>query len=220
METLVSGLLKSYRNFLDENDLYSVVQHGRAYGIGPGERIDVAPGFLYFIQSGFVSAELVDIDGLNNSDSYSFYCNIYEGMTLGIIEDCCPNLKLEYMTQSYVDFIKISKEDCEKILRSENSNVMSLFKLISYMTSFLTCSIIESSSVANYSIIRSMIYRYAQKEELNILGGELLANFIMNRTNFSRSYVFKIISDLKKGGYITVKSGKLMSINKNIPSEY
>lgn len=220
METLVSGLLESYKNFIDENDLYNMVQQGRAYGVGPGERVEVKPGFLYFLQSGFVSAELIDVTEVRSSDGYNFYSHIYEGMILGVIEKCCPNIKIDYVTQSYVDLIKISYEDFELALQDGKSDVTSLFRLMSYMIAFLTCNTIESSTAASYSTIRAMIYRYGQKKDLNVLGGEMLSHFIMKRTNLSRSYVFKVISDLKKGGYITVKSGKLISINKNIPADY
>ncbi|HFW6380836.1 TPA: helix-turn-helix domain-containing protein [Klebsiella aerogenes] len=36
----------------------------------------------------------------------------------------------------------------------------------------------------------------------------------------SKSYVFTVLQELKKGEYITISRGKLISINKKIPDKF
>ncbi|WP_227665812.1 helix-turn-helix domain-containing protein [Klebsiella variicola] len=47
-----------------------------------------------------------------------------------------------------------------------------------------------------------------------------MANFILRRTKMSRSYLFQVLSDLKNGGYITMKNGELFDIVNELPEKY
>ncbi|EOY3994542.1 helix-turn-helix domain-containing protein, partial [Klebsiella aerogenes] len=49
---------------------------------------------------------------------------------------------------------------------------------------------------------------------------ESLSAFIIKRTNLSRSYVYQVLAALKEGGYITVKKGQLISIDRKIPDKF
>lgn len=65
-----------------------------------------------------------------------------------------------------------------------------------------------------------MICRYQRQCEEGGLHDRSLAGFILKKTKVSRSYLFKIPSDLKEGGYIEIQNGKLTAILKELPEEY
>ncbi|MGP6797105.1 helix-turn-helix domain-containing protein, partial [Klebsiella pneumoniae] len=58
------------------------------------------------------------------------------------------------------------------------------------------------------------------KSDLFNKAHESLSAFIIKRTNLSRSYVYQVLAALREGGYITVKKGKLISIDRHIPEKF
>ncbi|MGR7850519.1 helix-turn-helix domain-containing protein [Klebsiella aerogenes] len=78
----------------------------------------------------------------------------------------------------------------------------------------------ERNNDSGYATIRQMLHRYLYKNEEGTVNNEGIASFILKRTRLSRSYVFQILSGLKSGGYITVKNGKLIAINREIPKRF
>lgn len=70
-----------------------------------------------------------------------------------------------------------------------------------------------------YQAIRECIYELDFHSRNN--GEEFkVISYVMRRTNLSRSYTSKVISELKKGGWISISQGYFKSINKNLPSEF
>lgn len=57
------------------------------------------------------------------------------------------------------------------------------------------------------------------KENTDIKLSLTAENYIRSKSNLSRSRVMKVLSDLKKGGYIETNKGRLVNINK-LPSQY
>ncbi|WET42309.1 helix-turn-helix domain-containing protein [Citrobacter enshiensis] len=57
-------------------------------------------------------------------------------------------------------------------------------------------------------LIELWLYPEDIRSQLNI------AAFIQKRTNLSRSRIMAVLSALKEGGYITIKTGKLVDLNK------
>ncbi|WNY81269.1 helix-turn-helix domain-containing protein [Cronobacter dublinensis] len=45
------------------------------------------------------------------------------------------------------------------------------------------------------------------------------SQYITSTTNLSKSYVMKVIQELRKGGYIEIQRGRLFSIGK-LPQKY
>ncbi len=78
----------------------------------------------------------------------------------------------------------------------------------------------ERAIGTRYFVIRSMIYRYLKQKNEGVLHDPSLANFILRRTKMSRSYLFQVLSDLKNGGYITMKNGELVDIVNELPEKY
>lgn len=79
----------------------------------------------------------------------------------------------------------------------------------------MTMSAMEEELVGRdaYGSIRAVLielwlYPEDIRSQLNI------AAFIQKRTNISRSRIMAVLSALKEGGYITIKTGKLIDLNK------
>ncbi|WP_227549855.1 helix-turn-helix domain-containing protein, partial [Klebsiella quasipneumoniae] len=72
----------------------------------------------------------------------------------------------------------------------------------------------------SFQTIKSMLSRYLYRAEIDGGQHESLSAFIIKRTNLSRSYVYQVLAALREGGYITVKKGKLISIDRSIPEKF
>lgn len=76
----------------------------------------------------------------------------------------------------------------------------------------------ELVGVDSYLKVRALlieIWAYPQAYRENII----VLNFIQRRTGISRSRTMKILSELKKGGYITIDNGRLTALGK-LPVAY
>jgi hypothetical protein len=220
MELVLVDLLKKHKEFIAQNDLYNIINYGREYRVKSGAKIDVEKGALYLIQRGTISMEYIGAAKVANSSGYNMFSLLHEGMTVGVVELNCPEISFEYVAQSDVDYVKYSSELFFKNITQGGQYSSELVQMLFYMVSFLACVVIENSSDKSYAVIRAMIYRYKERIELNLHMNESLVEFITKRSSLSKSYVFKIVADLKKGGYITVRAGKLESINTTLPAEY
>jgi hypothetical protein len=220
METLVTSLLNTYKNTIATMDLYKIVSGGRAYGVKTGDVINIERDKVCFLQRGNVSAHLEEINGINNTEHYNFFFNMHEGMIIGIFEEYVPAVTFEYIAVSDVDMIILSRSELEYQVSQDGTKAIKLFQLLSYMFAFTTCIAFENNRNSTYSIVRGLIYRYSQHNSLGLMGNELLTTYILRRTNLSRSYVFKIISSLKKDGYILLSAGKLTEIKSRLPIYY
>lgn len=141
-------------------------------------------------------------------------------MPVGLLERYYSETQLHYKAESSVKAISISIDVFDELASSNPETTQLLFKIISYMLISVVHVYYEVNTDTRYSVIRNMIYRYNKRNENNILKQQNLSVFILSRTRLSRSYIFKILSELKTGGYITIERGKLISINKHIPERY
>lgn len=71
----------------------------------------------------------------------------------------------------------------------------------------------DAYSMVRYNLLK--IIQYSQTERMNIN----VEKFIHQHTRLARSGIMKILSDLKVGGYINMRRGRLVSIN-NLPKNY
>ncbi len=69
----------------------------------------------------------------------------------------------------------------------------------------------------SYKVVRNFILDISMNEELSEKIN--ICDFITQRTNLSRSTVMNIISNLRKGGYIEIKNGRLMKLGR-LPEKY
>lgn len=77
----------------------------------------------------------------------------------------------------------------------------------------------EFIGVDSYLMVRTLLlelgrYSSEYRQQINVL------SFIQRRTNLSRSRILSILSELRKGDYISMEKGTLMTINKKIPEQF
>jgi hypothetical protein len=101
-------------------------------------------------------------------------------------------------------------------------NDLNLWESLANLFMYTDLRILEShfSSVGNssYSLIKNNLIDLMA--EHNGIREEITAcDYIVGKTLLSRSLVMKILSDLKKGGYIEIKRGMLLDINR-LPDAY
>ncbi|WP_437440746.1 helix-turn-helix domain-containing protein [Raoultella terrigena] len=137
------------------------------------------------------------------------------------MERYCPLAKFEYMGSAPVRLIKISYEAFDRIFIQNNpQRVQELATILVYMTIFTIDLHNERRQLTSYQTIRPMLFRYLYRQNTHEGENEGLALFIIKRTNLSRTHVFRVLADLKAGGYITMAKGKLVSIDRALPEEY
>lgn len=77
----------------------------------------------------------------------------------------------------------------------------------------------ELLGVDSYQMVRILlmelaVYSETYRRQINIL------RFIQRRTNLSRSRIMSILSELRKGGYIIIHRGVLMTIAQPLPANF
>ncbi|TDN59523.1 helix-turn-helix domain-containing protein [Scandinavium goeteborgense] len=144
----------------------------------------------------------------------------FDYMPIGFIERYNGALSLLYRVEKDTEVMSLSYQEFDEVIRTSPFGVRYLSKLMAYITSSLIYINCERGSGTSYHTIRGLLYRYQYKYEGNVSNAESLAEFILQRSGLSRSYVFKILSGLKNGGYITLKNGRMLAINKAIPKKF
>lgn len=150
-------------------------------------------------------------------------CAIFAPTLLGLIDSYARTYEVSEWPHHYlvaetrckgysillVDFIRLSDElnlwhDIARIL-AQRLMVMSAREQ-------------ELVGVDSYLKVRALlieisIYPDAYRQQINIM------SFIQRRTGLSKSRIMKILSELKKGGYISIDNGKLVDMKK-LPAAY
>jgi CRP-like cAMP-binding protein len=171
------------------------------------------PGFIYFIIEGSLALSVKDNDLIIG--------NAIEFMPIGLMERYCPLVNFEYTSMTQMTVIKITYEDFDALfIHASPERVTELATILIYMTIFSLDLHFERKQLTSYQTIKPMLFRYLYRSQTHKNEREGLAAFIMRRTNLSRTHVFRVLADLKEGGYITVEKGRLVSINKTLPEEY
>ncbi|WP_213793657.1 helix-turn-helix domain-containing protein [Klebsiella aerogenes] len=155
----------------------------------------------------------------DNSEGGLAVGHTFPFLPIGLIEHHFQ-LPLYYQAESQVAIVQVTMDEFEQIFYSNPE----YSKLLSYILTFLSTRLIhiyyERNNDSGYATIREMLQRYLYKAEEGSLNNEGIAAFILKRTRLSRSYVFQILAGLKAGEYITVRNGKLISINRDIPERF
>ena len=168
---------------------------------------------IYFCTEGSLTILMPD-DGLNIG-------NTIEYMPIGLMERYCPLAKYEYRSSAKVKLVRIAWADFDQLFFEGGSERMqALATILTYMSIFTIDLHNERRQVTSYQTIKPMLYRYLYRQETHTGENEGLALFIIKRTNLSRTHVFRVLADLKAGGYITMKRGKLVSIDRPLPEAY
>lgn len=121
----------------------------------------------------------------------------------------CAETSCRGRTVALVDFIRIADE-CD--LWHDIARFLAFRLMVMYARDR------ELVGVDSYLKVRALLielwaYPEDYRKEVNVL------SFIQRRTGISRSRTLKILSELKKGGYVHIENGRLMSIRK-LPLAY
>lgn len=186
---------------------------GEALTVAANKKFTVEPGYIYFCTEGSLTILMPD-DGLNIG-------NTIEYMPIGLMERYCPLAKYEYRSSAKVKLVRIAWADFDQLFFGGGCERMqALATILTYMSIFTIDLHNERRQVTSYQTIKPMLYRYLYRQETHTGENEGLALFIIKRTNLSRTHVFRVLADLKAGGYITMKRGKLVSIDRPLPEAY
>jgi len=111
----------------------------------------------------------------------------------------------------------IKKADFERLI-SENNLWAEFTQVLVWYISILSKRDDVLVARSAYSVVREFLLEIndlivQHKRDVNVY------DYIQEYTNLARSTIIKILSDLKKGHYIVVEKGKLVSIN-SLPERY
>ena len=76
----------------------------------------------------------------------------------------------------------------------------------------------QMSAPTAYEVIRNQL-RELSHEPASLRENVTIERYIRDKTHLSRSSIMKILSELKTGGYIVIKDGRLCEI-KHLPAKY
>lgn len=185
---------------------------GEEITFAQSKNINIAPGYVYIVLEGSVA--------ICHQESDLTVGNTIENMPIGLMEAYCPLLRLDYKCMTPVKSVKISCEAFTALFHQSSEHMNVLSKILIFMTIFSLELLAERKQLTSYQTIKPMLHRYLYRAKTFENEKEGLANFIMRRTKLSRTHVFRVLADLKEGGYITMEKGKLISIDKSLPEDY
>lgn len=193
------------------NNIYKkAIQSGTIITIVKDEILPISKErCIYFLISGSIEMRRNDI--IQNIISRPF--------PIGVLERYKGGDFYSYIVRDSGDFLVLNWHSWDNLIKVNDLND-DVFILLSYCFSLLRSFYFSVSFGDAYSSIRELIYMYNAKRDIILKGNESLLKYITSRVLISRSQVLKILSELKKGGYITVKRGSLISINKNLPDNF
>lgn len=116
-----------------------------------------------------------------------------------------------------VNAFSLSAAQALKVIEKQNQ-WENLCRILSYYTAFFYNRINEIAQPDSYKIVRALLLRLEQ-EPYEIRSYTTACQYIQDHSALSRSGIMLILADLKKGGFINIHRGILVSINK-IPENY
>lgn len=189
-----------------------LLQQGDKVTFPAGEALNIKAGTLYLVTEGSVA--------ISDAKHELTIGNTIEYMPIGLMEHYCPLLDFSYKCMTDVKAIRITVDKFESFFYRSPQAMKALSTILVFMTVFSLDLHSERKRLTSYQTIKPMLYRYLYRARTFKNEKEGLANFIIRRTKLSRTHVFRVLSELKQGGYITVKNGKLLSIDKVLPEDY
>lgn len=213
MKFAFENIHKYYRELQLDNHLSDVAVCAEKLTLENNEPLVVIDGFIYFVAEGVVSFSM--------NDDPRIIGTTIENMPIGLMEIYCPIIKFNYMALTPATILKVSLSDFERIFFGASSeNMKELAIILSYMGIFILDVHVERRTDSGYHAIKAMLHRYLYRRTVNITETEGVANFILRRTNLSRSYVYRVLAELREGQYITMNKGKLISIDRKLPEDF
>lgn len=105
----------------------------------------------------------------------------------------------------------------QQIIKEHHLEECLIYVMIANLNELYRRDLISGKS-DSYQVIRSILLHYIDKPlAFRMQFG--IASIIIKLTGLSRSHVMRILSELKKGGYIETKEGKLISVS-DLPEKF
>lgn len=227
MKIKYSAIISEYKKIItqDESIIKSVATPDNTRIIKSGEIFRIENGEIIVVLSGVLAINMQqptfpEHESITVAHEEPFRVGkAVRGMVLGLVEAFGSSVSLQYVAKQDSKIATLHYDDFV-----ERFTQKAQFSYLIKMTGFTLVMLLDSYNERNfsnrYNVIRSMIYRYQIQQDEGILHDDSLAGFILKRTKISRSYLFQILADLKDGGYIDVRNGKLDSILKELPEKY
>ncbi|WP_170853611.1 helix-turn-helix domain-containing protein [Serratia marcescens] len=188
-----------------------IVEHGREFSVEKGYNFSLCgddKGHVFYVNRGYVSLE--------ESEKKSIIKFFPSPLLIGIREHKIQ-INLSYRALSICKGYFIKKDFFLKKIKTDNL-CLSLAEYIGEYCDEIIKSYALIHGENSYSMIKQCIIELHMLP-VNIRKEISLANYIIKRTNLSRSGVMRIISDLCTGKYIEMRNGKLESI-RHLPQAY
>ncbi|MGR7557630.1 helix-turn-helix domain-containing protein [Klebsiella aerogenes] len=192
---------------------HRVIEAGIRFNMKSNEILNMEKNFIYYVDTGVMSIAVDDDERIIGTT--------IEYMPIGLLERFCPIAQFRYSALTLTSMIKISQQEFDRIFFGNTKEYMQeLAAILSYMLIFILDVHVERRTDSGYHTIKAMLHRYMYRRSVNSFEREGIANFIIRRTNLSRSYVFRVLAELKEGQYITIQKGKLIAINRKLPNDF
>lgn len=105
----------------------------------------------------------------------------------------------------------------QEVIKENHLEECLIYVMIANLNELYRRDLISGKS-DSYQVIRSILLHYIDKPmDFRMQFG--IASIIIKLTGLSRSHVMRILSELKKGGYIETKEGKLISVS-GLPEKF
>lgn len=198
-EILISNLYTALKN---QATSYS--------GLTTGETIKISPGDdyrLWLVEEGMVSA-------FRKRDDLLMW-NANGLVIIGISQLFCSTNAYYFKVKNGQSIYNIEHKLAREIIENNHLwyNVSALLDYYIRIFNTRDAALVNKSS---YDTIREKIMEY---DLLGLNESNRIAPYILDTTLLSKSIVYKIVSDLHKGGYLFLSKGKA-TILKELPKKY
>lgn len=176
-----------------------------------GDVLSPSEGAVFFLMDGVVE--------VSHAHSRRVIDVIDRVFPVGIIESCYACDVMYYKAKSSCLVYRVDNVVWHEKIKTMGLS-FSVCVVISYAFFFMTKHAGDRVAKTHYRRVRQLVYQYdSQKAFLSPLR-ESLSEFILSRVTISRSQVMRILSELRKGDYIHIERGCLMSINRKLPLDF
>lgn len=116
------------------------------------------------------------------------------------------------------NFKTIPLKKCLSLVLEHNA-LKDLIRHQAYLSDYATSRSALLINKSAYEIVRGLLYEI-RKLPADIRLKTSVINYIISRSNLAKSGVDSILSALRKGGYIHMDRGKLVSVLRTLPQKY
>ena len=171
---------------------------------------------LYLVKSGRVKIYVSEEDGkeltLNMMEKGDYFGELS-------LLDGNPR-STSAITSENTDLLVIQKTDFEKVLKSNPEVAVNIIAGLSQLLRQLTIKTRDIALLPVYERIAVLLQRFAiEKNDQKIIEPKLTHAEMASMLGCRREMVSRIMSDLSKGGYITL-AGNAIVINRKLPAKW